>query len=154
MEQPEETTPQLPTEQPISSEPVPAPEGRRRRRSPAPVKRTKRELSRNEKIRDFAIGFIGWWLVNGIVWAKIWADSGESNGIGINTGNPERFLGPLIVNMVALPLNVLVFIVLASLRRWVAMGVLATYVVNFAVAVILGAIANGICWIPFTTPFK
>ena len=38
---------------------------------PSPSPASKKELSRNEKIRDFSIGFVGWWAINGIIWAGV-----------------------------------------------------------------------------------
>jgi hypothetical protein len=31
-------------------------------------KKSKKQLTRNEKIRDFLIGFMSWWIISGLVW--------------------------------------------------------------------------------------
>ncbi|OGO34260.1 MAG: hypothetical protein A2W35_12060 [Chloroflexi bacterium RBG_16_57_11] len=126
MDQLDETNSKTPTEQTLSQKPA----------TPA-----KRQLTRNEKLRDFAIGFIGWWVVNGLLWT-----------IADKTAFRDDFGS--VVLFCAVPINIVSLIFLAFLRRWVALGVLATYVVNFAMALILGTITNGYCWIPFTTPMK
>jgi hypothetical protein len=93
-----------------------------------------RHLSRNEKIRDVLIGFLGSWAINAAIWALIGRD----------------FEGMFIVfNIFILPGNVLLLIVMAFVRRWVALGLLAAYAANFLFALIMGLFYNGLCWIPF-----
>ncbi|MEK7328452.1 MAG: hypothetical protein AAB217_24670 [Chloroflexota bacterium] len=107
--------------------------------STAPPSSPKKELSRNQKIRDFLIGFIGWWVINGAIWA------------GIATGDfgPQRSVFLLFPNIFILPVNLLALIILAFVRRWVALGLLTAYAVNFLLALIMGLFFNGVCWIPF-----
>ena len=83
-------------------------------------------LSRNEKIRDFLIGFFGWWIVNVLLWV-------------ISPVDPSGQLPGEIFNFIVLPINIIVLIFLAFRRRWVALGVLATYAVNFIIALLLSS---------------
>lgn len=48
-----------------------------------------------------------------------------------------------------LPGNVLLLIIMAFVRRWVAFGILMAYVINFLLALIAGMFLSGACWIPF-----
>ena len=96
-----------------------------------------RQWSRNEIIRDLLVGFVGWYAANGLVWVVI---SGGTIGSG-------EFAG--FVNLLVLPINVLVLIIAVFVRPWFALGLLASYGVNLAVALLLGATINGVCWIPF-----
>ncbi len=101
---------------------------------PQPVK----QLSRNEKTRDFLIGFLGWFLVNGLVWAVI------TERIGGELGQYSFIFGIFV-----LPPNLLALVILAFARRWVALGLLVAYAANFALALLAGAFINGVCWFPF-----
>ncbi len=102
-------------------------------------KQPRQPLSRNEKIRDFSIGFIGWWVVNVLIWALMSLIGPDSQGIIFMT-----------INLFVFPINVLVLIFLAFRRRWAALGILATYAVNFVIALIIGLDVNAFCWVPFT----
>ena len=95
-------------------------------------------LTRNDKLLDFAIGFVGWWIVNMGAW--LWLTHGTLRDAGPDAG---------ICNGILLPANVVALFILAVTRRYIALGVLATYAVNFLIAVIVGVSLNGTCWIPF-----
>ena len=92
-----------------------------------------RQWSRNEKIRDFAIGFVGWYVVNGGLYLTVF------------TGNP----GGGFYNLLLLPVNVIVLIIAAFRRQWFALGLLASFAVNLVLALLLGLTLNAFCWIPF-----
>ena len=97
------------------------------------VAKPARVWSRNEKIRDFLIGMVGWYVVNGAVWLVF--QGGQSNG---------GFL-----NLLILPINVVVLLVTAFTRRYFALGLLASFAFNLLAALMLGATLNAFCWIPF-----
>jgi hypothetical protein len=103
-----------------------------------PAAKPKDVLTRNEKIRDFLIGFVSWYVVNGVIWMLISYTSSNAPLVGI-----------WILNIWVLPVNLLVLIILAFVRRWVAWGIVASYAVNFLIAMIFGLILQAACWIPF-----
>ena len=91
--------------------------------------------------RDFLIGFIGWYAVNGLFWWRMMSNCQSSVGCGEN----------IFFNLVILPANLAVMIVLALIPRTrrIANGVAATYVVNFALGLLANAVTAGVCWVPF-----
>jgi len=95
--------------------------------------------TRAGKFIEFAIGFVGWFIVNGAIWA------------GIATGDfgAQRSLFLLFPNIFILPANLLALIILAFVRSSVALGLLTAYTVNFLLALIMGLLLYGVCWIPF-----
>ncbi len=98
-------------------------------------------LSPAEKRRDFFIGFVGWWVVNGALWL------GLTGGEGLGLGG----FG-ILLNLLLFPANLLMLIVLAFIRRWIALGGLAAIAVNLLIALIMGVTLAGFCFIPFFTP--
>ncbi len=82
------------------------------------------------KWRDFLIGFVGWFLINGLLW--------------LEAPNME-------VGCITFPANLGLLITLAVIRRtrWVALGILSALALNFVIALIRGMAFNGICFVPF-----
>lgn len=91
--------------------------------------------SRRAQVIEFLIGFVGWWLVNGLVWWMTDTTSGDY----------------ALWNMCVLPINLVLLLVFLRARRYVGWGILATYAVNFALALFTNMLLNGACWIPFFT---
>jgi len=98
-----------------------------------------RELSRNEKIRHLAIGFFGWYIINGIIWFIML-------GGGSGGGGYDYFGG-----LFTFPANMLVLIILSAIKstRRIALGILVALALNLLIALVLGVSINGICFIPF-----
>ena len=94
--------------------------------------------SPQEKRIELLIGFIGWFVINGVLWA-------------IAAGTPVG-LAYLPPNLILFPANVLVLIILARTRRWVALGVLIALAVNLLITLIMGVVIAGFCFVPFFTP--
>lgn len=90
------------------------------------------QLSTNTKLIHLAIGVIGWFLINGLVWLFI---------------RDDLLFGQCII----LPANILCLIKLAVNRksRWVGLGILAAWVLNLILSLFLGIFQNGICLLPF-----
>jgi hypothetical protein len=91
----------------------------------------------NEKVIDSVIGFVGWYTVNGAFWLT------TLKGQPINEGYN------LFANLLMLPVNLLVLIVLAFLRRWMAFGILVAVAANLLIALVLRMTTNATCTIPF-----
>ncbi len=107
--------------------------------------RFKRKIyeARPEKVRDFLIGFGGWWIVNGLIWLLIigFLQGGQTHGVLWYNGGIE--------NLCVLPLNVIALIILALLRRWISLGMLSAVALNLAIALVLGLTEYGTCAVPF-----
>jgi len=85
---------------------------------------------------DFWLGFIGWYLVNGLIW---W---------GFGPGATTSSYGP-VPALILLPANVVVLLITAFVRSRFAGGMLAAYALNFVIATFMGATVNATCAIPF-----
>jgi len=96
--------------------------------------------TRAGKFIEFAIGFVGWWGINHLVWTSIVAQP-------LTPGFRHYD-----ANLLVLPCNLVTLIALAFIRRWVALGLLTAYGANLAIATMMRLLVNGICWIPFTVP--
>ncbi len=85
------------------------------------------------KWRDFAIGFVGWFLVNGLLWFL--ASRLGRGGIGC----------------LLFPANLGALIILGVIRRtrWMALGILSALALNFLIALVRNMAFNGLCFIPF-----
>ena len=86
----------------------------------------------------FAIGFVGWYLLNGLFWLAV---GGASGNYGYN----------MALGIFTLPANIIVLIVLTLIRRtrWVAVGIGAALAVNFIISLFLGVVFNAMCLFPF-----
>ena len=96
--------------------------------------------TRSEKVLDFVIGFVGWFLVNGLLYGcSIWVlqsiDSSSSQSL------PALLLGllPLLINIGAL-------IFFAFTRRWIALGMLAAFALVLVGVLLLGLVFYAICF--------
>lgn len=89
-----------------------------------------------------AAGFLGWFVINGLVWL------GLSGGIGPVSNGLAQGPGP---DCLMLPLNLVVLFLLSrkASTRPVAGGILAAVGTNFLVSLILGLSLNAFCLIPF-----
>jgi hypothetical protein len=123
-----------------------------------PEKPPERQLTRNEKIRDFVIGFMGWYILTRILWFII--NPGLNNGgisiLGVATGilsflNNGGSSISLIIGILSFPLNLIVLIVFASIKRthWIGLGILVALALNLVVSLIIGAVFNALCFVPF-----
>lgn len=86
----------------------------------------------------FAIGFIGWYLMNGIIWALA-PFSKNFNSYNV---------------VLTLPGNILVLLILATIKRtrWIAFGMLAAIALNFLISLVLGLFNQAVCLVPFFSP--
>lgn len=91
-----------------------------------------------EKSGRFAAGFLGWYLVNGLIWLLF--SGGSLNGEGA-----------LILNFLIFPLNVIALLIFAFNRstRFFALGLLGALAVNFVISLVIGLQFNAMCFIPF-----
>jgi len=99
--------------------------------------------SRFEKVRDFLIGFAGWFVVGGVI------------VLAVRGFSWSEFEGVDQTGLCLTPLNVIALITLAFTRRWMALGWLAAYALNLVVTLIMSQYAVGAaCGFPFFTPLQ
>lgn len=112
-----------------------------------PPKPEKPPLSRNQKISRFLIGFLGWYILNGLYWYIT-----EPHGLdGDSTFTGANFYAVLSINLFLFPSNLLALIVLSTIppTRWVGFGILIALALNLAISIVEGVAFNGWCFIPF-----
>jgi hypothetical protein len=100
--------------------------------------RRKSYNSTKEQIIDFVVGFVGWFLLNSATWLL----SGTLT---------DETYGPTWC--VLLPLNVIALIVFLIIRRWIGYGILAAVSLNLLISLVIGAMTNATCAIPFWVPY-
>ncbi len=92
-----------------------------------------------DKWADFAIGFLGWLVVNSLLW---WS---ASTVYHVLQGVAFTALFMLII-FVPLPINVSGLIFLAIFRRWMALGGLSAFGLNLAITLAMGMFKPGTCF--------
>jgi hypothetical protein len=100
-------------------------------------------LTRNQKIRDFLIGFLGWYLVTALVWYLVdWDNMMSTQAAG---ALPFIFMG---LNFSA---NLIALIVLSVVKRtrYIGFGILVALALNLLITTVLGEFGNGLCFFPF-----
>jgi len=102
------------------------------------MKLRKTYATRPEKILDAVIGFVGWWVINSLIWVAIT----RGKWLWIDFGAPA-------MSWYLLPLGIVALIFLAFSRRWLALGILVAVALNLAIALVLGLTQYGTCAIPF-----
>lgn len=88
------------------------------------------------KLLLFALGFLGWFVVNFGIWKLIlWLNPGPG----------------IFINFAILPANLLLMIVLALARqtRMIAFGIVAAMAANLVISLLIGQMLAGFCFLPF-----
>jgi hypothetical protein len=95
------------------------------------------EINPRRKRIMFIAGFLGWFVVNGLAWFLL----AEGNFSGSYA----------IPNIIILPANVIVLLILTIKRstRPIGQGILVALAVNLLIALIIGVMGNGLCFVPF-----
>jgi hypothetical protein len=99
------------------------------------------------KIRDFSIAFAGWFIGNALLWGWIQYSYDQSGGLVFI--DPRAFI--------PLPLNILVLVLLYLANRWMALGVLSAFTLNYIIMILLAPLVGssgtaGLFMIPFFLP--
>jgi hypothetical protein len=107
-------------------------------------------LTRRQKQLDFLIGFLGWWLINGLATGCYFGVFALANSQAVGSASSD-FLGLLaqamnLVSCLWLMLNIAMIIVLAFKRPWVAIGVAAAYASLFIIGLCVGIFLLGFCF--------
>ena len=100
--------------------------------------------TRGEKILDFVIGFVGWYLVNGLMYTLlVWL-------LGFMDPTTQSSLAALVLLVLPLVINVVALIFFGFTRRWIALGALASFGALLALVIVLGLLAAAFCFGPGT----
>jgi len=93
----------------------------------------------SQKKIEISIGLAGWYLVNGLIW--FWVSPSPVNGSGYSA----------LFSFIMIPANILVLLVCALIPRLrnVALGILIALALNLFISLLLGMVANALCFIPF-----
>ena len=96
--------------------------------------------TRNEKVIDFVLGFVGWFLINGLLY-------GCSIAIlqALDSGSPDS-IPVLLLGVLPLLINIGALIFFAFARRWVALGILAAFALVLVGVLLLGLVFYVICY--------
>lgn len=88
---------------------------------------------------QFLAGFLGWHLINGVVWFQV------------NGGRIGYLEDSYLANIVFFPFNLLALIVFPLIKqtRKFGLGLLAAVALNLLLSLVLSVGMNGICFIPF-----
>ena len=96
--------------------------------------------TRNEKVLDFVLGFVGWFLVNGLLY-------GCSIVIlqAVDSSSSDSILA-LLLGLLPLLINIGALIFFAFTRRWIALGILAAFALVLVGVLLLGLVFYVICY--------
>ena len=96
--------------------------------------------TRNEKVIDFVLGFVGWFLVNGLLY-------GCSITIlqAIDSDMPAS-IPALLLGLLPLLINIGALILFAFTRRWIALGILAAFALVLVGVLLLGLVLYAVCY--------
>lgn len=108
--------------------------------------------TRNEKIIDFVIGFIGWFVLNTVFWVLLtfgmtglFALVGSVPSSNSNLGDAVAIVGALL-NCLPFFLNILVLIFFVFTRYWIALGILGAFGASLLIALCATVVFAAICF--------
>jgi len=95
--------------------------------------------NRNQKVLDFVIGFVGWFLINGLLYTCSFVLL--SNG----TIDTEQEILPIVLLALPLLINIAALIFFAFTRRWIALGALAAFGLTLVGGLLIGLFIYTVC---------
>jgi hypothetical protein len=96
--------------------------------------------TRNQKALDFAIGFLGWCLINALLFGLLIYVLQA-----LPTDTQDSALGLVLLGLPLL-INVTALIVLGMTRRWIALGALAAFALLLVGALLVGLFIYAVCY--------
>jgi hypothetical protein len=109
--------------------------------------------TRNEKIIDFVIGFIGWFVLNGLLTVLVQAVSaglslagGALDGGGSGVSDVTLIVIGLVGLCVPLLINIGLLVYFALTRYWIALGALAAFALSLVAVICLGVVLGVTCF--------
>ncbi len=105
--------------------------------------------TRNEKTIDFIVGFVGFFVLNGLVGGggSVVFNLLSSTPLAADT-NFQTLLGFLSLALTCLPLlvNIGLIIFFAFTRYWIALGALSAMAVALIVVICIAVLIGGVCF--------
>lgn len=106
--------------------------------------------TRGEKAMDFFIGFVGWFVVNGLLWGitqvLLVALGSLTSNLDYATVNAITTFGGLALACLPFLLNVAAVILFAFTRYWIALGILGAFAVTLLIIICIAILIGGICF--------
>jgi hypothetical protein len=96
--------------------------------------------TRSEKVLDFVIGFVGWFVVNGLLYGCSFY---ILSAMSFNTTSDSI---ALLLGLLPLLLNIAALILFAFTRRWIALGILAAFGLALIGVLLLGLVIYVTCY--------
>jgi hypothetical protein len=94
-----------------------------------------------EKAIDFAIGFVGWFILNGVLYGALIALYSQAP-----TQDTQGDLAALLLGALPLLVNIVALVLLAFTRYWIALGALAAFALLLVGGLIVGLIVYAVCF--------
>ncbi|HNP88854.1 MAG: hypothetical protein JST60_17880 [Chloroflexi bacterium SZAS-1] len=105
------------------------------------MKFTRKEYTnRNEKVLDFVIGFLGWYLLNALLYG------GTITLLSMFDSSNSQNVAALGLLALPLLLNIGALVGLGMWRRWIAFGALAAFGIALLMVLILGILIYAVCY--------
>jgi hypothetical protein len=97
-------------------------------------------MTRSEKVLDFVIGFVGSFLLNGLLYGCSYSI------LTAMSSNITDTLVALLLGLLPLLLNIAALILSAFTRRWIALGILVAFALVLVGVLLLGLVFYVICF--------
>jgi hypothetical protein len=110
----------------------------------------------SEKTVDFVIGFVGWFILNGIFWGlAVLITSLTLNAFPVDSTNPDAFdtyttiqnVLSTVLGCLPLLVNIGLIIFFAFRRKWIAFGMLSAFGGLLIITICLGIVATAACFV-------
>ena len=108
--------------------------------------------TRQDKLRDFIIGFAGWWGLNIVLGILETALSAIATSLSATSPTPNDTVTTIIgivsviIGCVPWLINLALLIYFLLTRQWIALGGLAAFGVAFLLALCIGVIVAVVCF--------
>ena len=107
--------------------------------------------TRNEKIKDFLIGFFGWFILNVLVGVALTvALTGASSFIITAAGNTSMgdvfTVFSVLLNCIPFVLNIAALLFFVFTRHWIALGMLGAFGASLLIALCATVVFAAICF--------
>jgi len=101
--------------------------------------------TKSQKAVDFAIGFVGWFLLNGVLY-----------GCGLYYFGNVSSDGTVAALLLGLPLllNIGALVVFGFTRYWIALGALAAFALSLLAVLLIGLLIYAVCFSSGSNPFR
>jgi len=103
-----------------------------------------------EKTMDFFIGFVGWFVINGILsglsYGLLLALTAAFSTADFETANTVQSIFGLVTGCLSLLINIGALIYFGFTRYWIALGILGAFATALLIVICIAVIIGGICF--------